>query len=87
MTAEPGSNMALRYWRVIVCPSKLVDSNPTSRVRNPTPDLLLTSLRQKDFLLVAIVYGYTNVERTEDYVRRTGNPRLVKVPFHEDLRR
>ena len=29
----------------------------------------------------AIVYGYTNVERTKDYVERTGNPRLVKYHF------
>ena len=29
----------------------------------------------------AIVYGYTNVERTTDYVERTGNPRLLKYHF------
>ena len=42
--------------------------------------------RQEDISVVifentAIVYGYTNVERTEDYVRRTGNPYLVKYHF------
>ena len=42
--------------------------------------------RQEDLSVVifentAIVYGYANVERTEDYVSRTGNPRPVKYHF------
>ena len=28
-----------------------------------------------------MVYGHNNVERTEDYVRGTGNPRRVKYHF------
>ena len=42
--------------------------------------------RQEDIAVVilentAIVYGYTNVERTADYVERTDDPRLLKYHF------